>query len=244
MLKNKKIFAWVALVSLILAAVLIIIFTTNRNDHLRENPQTELAARQALETITAIHPADVNSASFLDSLAQERQRDYIAQIWVFDTQGNMVYPDDLPYSGQTAAERSTRQVNQMLAALPADEISPEQQMLIMVSSAIQAEGEHDDVFNYKVASIKNSTGEITGHVGIAYEINPWIGEKPAFGEMFSLLGFIACFGIYWLSIALWVYLDAKEHGERAFIWLIYTLIGNLAALIAYLLVRYPRKELN
>jgi hypothetical protein len=32
----------------------------------------------------------------------------------------------------------------------------------------------------------------------------------------------------------------KEHGERALIWAAFVLIGNLVALIAYLLTRTPR----
>ena len=48
--------------------------------------------------------------------------------------------------------------------------------------------------------------------------------------------------MYWLSLPLWVLLDARERWDYAMVWAIFVLIGNLVALIAYLLARSPRPK--
>jgi len=47
---------------------------------------------------------------------------------------------------------------------------------------------------------------------------------------------------YWLSLPVWVFLDAQTRRERAWIWAMFVLLGNLVALIAYLLTRLPVKR--
>jgi hypothetical protein len=50
-----------------------------------------------------------------------------------------------------------------------------------------------------------------------------------------MLGFYLAAPIYWLALPLWVFLDARDRRERALAWGIFVLIGNLVALLAYLL---------
>ena len=45
--------------------------------------------------------------------------------------------------------------------------------------------------------------------------------------------------VYWLVLPWWVFLDAKARGERAWVWAMFVLLGNLVALFAYLLARHP-----
>jgi hypothetical protein len=44
-------------------------------------------------------------------------------------------------------------------------------------------------------------------------------------------------GVFWLSLPAWVWLDARRRGERAFVWALFVLTGNVVALMAYLLTR-------
>jgi hypothetical protein len=37
-----------------------------------------------------------------------------------------------------------------------------------------------------------------------------------------------------------VWLDARARGERAWVWAVFVLLGNLVALITYILARRPR----
>lgn len=45
--------------------------------------------------------------------------------------------------------------------------------------------------------------------------------------------------LYWFSIPPWVALDARRRGERALVWSTFALLGNMMALVLYLLVRRP-----
>ena len=45
--------------------------------------------------------------------------------------------------------------------------------------------------------------------------------------------------LYWLSLPLWVFLDARKYGKHAWLWAIYVSFGNLVALVAYILTRPP-----
>ena len=241
--KFKKYLPWITLISLLVAAALILVFSINRDKNLTGSPETSAAANQTIEKITSIQPEQITDSAFLEVVNQERNTKYISQIWLFDQDGIIIFPNDLPYTGESAEERAVRQVKQMLTALPEGTLTTKQQMLILVSSAIQAEGEHSDVFRYRAVPLESKSGEVIGYLGLAYDISPLVGSMPRASEILILLGMVISLGIYWISIALWTYLDAREHGERAFVWLVFVLIGNLVALIAYLLARNP-KELN
>jgi hypothetical protein len=55
----------------------------------------------------------------------------------------------------------------------------------------------------------------------------------------SLLVVLLGLLMYWLSLPLWVFLDARQRGERALAWAGFVLIGNLVALLTYILARRP-----
>jgi hypothetical protein len=42
----------------------------------------------------------------------------------------------------------------------------------------------------------------------------------------------------------WVWLDARARGERAWVWAVFVLLGNLVALITYILARRPGSQLS
>jgi len=52
------------------------------------------------------------------------------------------------------------------------------------------------------------------------------------------VSFVGLLG-YWLALPLWTWLDARQRGDRAWTWSIFVLLGNVMALLAYLLVRDP-----
>ena len=43
--------------------------------------------------------------------------------------------------------------------------------------------------------------------------------------------------LFWLSIPAWMALDAQKRRERATVWGLFGLLGNMIALVVYLLVR-------
>jgi hypothetical protein len=56
-----------------------------------------------------------------------------------------------------------------------------------------------------------------------------------------LTGFLGL-ASYWLSLPAWVWLDARARGERAWVWAVFVLLGNLVGLITYILARRPRPQ--
>ena len=67
-------------------------------------------------------------------------------------------------------------------------------------------------------------------------------------EELRLLGNLATLAIlagliaFWLTIPSWMLLDAGQRGERAAVWGLFGLLGNVMALVVYLLVRQDPEE--
>ncbi|MCE2449237.1 MAG: hypothetical protein J4F35_12870 [Candidatus Latescibacteria bacterium] len=75
------------------------------------------------------------------------------------------------------------------------------------------------------------------------QYNPPLQERSEESERLSLLrnttgiAALASFFLFWLSIPAWMTLDAQKRRERAAVWGLFGLLGNMIALIVYLLVR-------
>lgn len=65
---------------------------------------------------------------------------------------------------------------------------------------------------------------------------PGITAAHVLGGVFGLLSMLG-FIFYWLSIAWWVFIDARRRGTRAFAWGLLALLTNLVGLAVYLVVR-------
>jgi hypothetical protein len=106
---------------------------------------------------------------------------------------------------------------------------------------VQAEGEHNDVFCQLLRPVRAPDGSLAGLVGVTYDVSPGGGLPSLLFIALVLVG-LAAMAVYWLSLPLWVWLDARRRGERAVVWAVFVLLGNLVALLAYILVRAPRPE--
>lgn len=73
----------------------------------------------------------------------------------------------------------------------------------------------------------------------AYLNGVYPGKMRAEGETLLWLA-AAVFGVYWLGLALWVYLDARRLGRIAWKWGALTLALNVAGLVAYIIARSQR----
>ena len=75
------------------------------------------------------------------------------------------------------------------------------------------------------------------------QYNPPPQERSEGSERLSLLrnttgiAALASFFLFWLSIPAWMTLDAQKRREKAAVWGIFGLLGNMIALVVYLLVR-------
>ena len=75
------------------------------------------------------------------------------------------------------------------------------------------------------------------------QYNPPLQERSEESERLSLLrnttgiAALASFFLFWLFIPAWIALDAQKRREKAAVWGIFGLLGNVIALVVYLLVR-------
>lgn len=232
---------WITLLAAVLAAVMLLLGTGQRAKMLQDSGETRPVVEAELSRLAALAPTSVDDPNLRQALEQTIKTEYISQVWLFAPDGKIVSIHGAPLaSGEDAAERATVEVKRALDALPAGALSDEQRMMVLVSSALQAEGEHADVFRYRVQPVKTASGSLAAWVGVAYDVNPAESGNPDAAWVITILLFLFGLGIYWISLPLWVWLDARQRGERAWIWAIFVLLGNLVALVAYLLVRNTR----
>ena len=226
----------IILVGLVVGLACVGLLSVERQNALVDTGETRAAVDVTVDRLLALHPAGVNDSTFREAVANARQAPYVAGVWVIDLDGQIVVGG----SG-TVQERATEQVRRVVDTLPADALSEQQSVALLAASAIQAEGEHNDVFRHLLQPIIGPDGEPVGFLGVAYDVNPWMGA-PSFWWIAGILLGLAGLGVYWLGLPLWTYLDARERGERAIVWAIFVLIGNFVAFLAYLLSRTPAQK--
>ena len=230
---------WVALICGLIAIVSIIWLSLWRQDLIIDNGETLSCVEESLQPLISLQPASIDDPQFTSAVDQASNAPFVATLWLLNPQGEVVLATGATarsFSQGTAQQWSTNSTQRLLTALPDDALNQEQQTLLHTSSAIQREGEHNDIYRHLVRQIRSPDGSIVALIGIAYEITPGeveLGWKVlVMTSLFGLLG-------YWLALPLWTWVDARQRGERAWAWAIFVLLGNLMALLAYLLARVP-----
>jgi len=231
--KLFKSLPWVALAGLLLAGISFALVNQSRSNQLTEDTQTRRSALDTLTQIAALKPQSINDPAFQQALEDGLQAPYIATIWLFAPDGEQI----LYSAGSTsAASRQSTDMEQILAALPKDALQTEQTAMLKAVAAMRYEGEHNDIYRHLILPVSSPDGDLIGFLGAAYEISPSLSSVSA-GYITALITFIAGLALYWLSLPLWVRWDARNRGERAPAWAVFVLLGNLVALVAYLIVR-------
>ena len=186
----------------------------------------------------------LDDPEFLKAMEQAVHEPYIATLWLIGPEGRIVWAagstaQSTPV-GQGVETLATTDTQRIIASLPQGTLDETSRLWLLAASAIRREGEHNDIYRHVLRPIQLSKDNQQAILGVAYlasdaklSIKPW---------MFYLFKFVfqISFLIYWLSIPLCVYFDAKQHGEWALVWAAFVLIGNVVALIAYILTRAPR----
>ncbi|PKO12857.1 MAG: hypothetical protein CVU39_22225 [Chloroflexi bacterium HGW-Chloroflexi-10] len=241
-MKNKWInrLPWVAVIALA-GLILLVWLGPSRSAMIAPDPAAAAQAEKDLKSILAIQPQTLDNPAFLDVIQRTLDEGKAATLWVFSPEGEIIMAVGSTANATKATNPDELPIQALLESLPADSLTEDQRSLLVYTAWMMAEGEHNDVYDHKSAYIANSNGELLGIIGMAYEVSPQISQASLAWKL-SLLGGIALLGIYWLSLPLWVYLDARERGEKAVTWMSFVLLGNLVALIAYLLTRNPGKE--
>jgi hypothetical protein len=202
--------------------------------------ETRRAAEKTLARLQALRPASLDDAAFQEAVVQARDARYIAYVWLFAADGEVLVGNRAS-SESTVEASATDEMRRVLGILPDATVSDAQRTALLAASAMQKEGEHNDVFRHLLREIRGPDDELVGWVGVTFDVSPAV-SAPGAGYISSILGLALAMAIYWLSLPVWVWLDARARGERAVTWAIFVLLGNLVALIAYILVRAPRSQ--
>jgi hypothetical protein len=261
MRKLKSALPWIALAAAVVAAGLLVAGSFYRKARIVDTGETRAVVEMALNELLARRPEAVEEPGFKTALTSLAGSPHVALV-IFST---TEHPIDSFVSGKWMETISTSDQSGALAALgerkrslfvfgsrsyvrpdplegiSLEEFSMDQRLLLEVKSVVESgTSDHDDVFGSLIRAVRNPAGDMLGAIGVRYERSSWVGAVPEAAWIVLLLGLALSFGIYWISVPAWTFLDARDHGDKAWVWTAFTLVGNVIALVAYLLARAPR----
>lgn len=233
--KLWKTLPWLALAA-IAAVALMSLMSQQRITFTEENPGNHLAVVQNLEQTAAIEPQTLEDPEFLSAVQSLVGQGFINNTWIFSIDGSILYGSARYANSGNVRELPTTDSVRLIEGMPEGSLTAVQENALLAVSAMRLEGEHNDVFRHTLVEVHSPDGTLLGWVGAAYDAND-LANRPNTTFKIELIAFLVCLGIYWLALPVWTWLDARRRGEKAIIWAIFVLLGNLVALIAYLLVR-------
>jgi hypothetical protein len=238
-----KFLPWAALLGAILIIASLIANSGMRAQILTDTGQTTQVVDAALMKIAQLSPSGAEDVPLRAAVKELRASPYLAAVWLFDLQGKVLYSEGATAFQNSIQDRLPADFERIVTSMPAGTLTDEQSLLLKAAAAIQAEGEHNDIYRHQVRPVRDAGGKLVAVVGVAYDISSAVGAPDA-GWIASILIFLLGFGLYWLALPAWTYLDASQNGEPAWVWAAFVLLGNVIALIAYLLIRSaPRRSL-
>jgi hypothetical protein len=202
--------------------------------------ETRRVAEETLTQLQALRPNSLDDAAFREAVDRARDAQYVAYVWLFSAEGEVLAGNRAVSQGTVDAS-ATDEMRRVLGMLSDGTVSDTQRRALLAASAMQKEGEHNDVFRHLLREIRGPDGELVGWVGVTFDASPAV-SAPGAGYISFVVGLALAMAVYWLSLPVWVWLDARVRGERAWTWAVFVLLGNLVALIAFLLVRAPRSQ--
>ena len=239
----KRFLPTLAVVGAIMFMITILMSASYEQAFLTDTSQTRPVVEATLGKLQAQHPISIDAPTFRRAVEQLTRDRYVANVWLFAPDGRKIY-SSCPFgaSAATAEEYASIDIRGVLDSLPAGALSQEQRTMLLAASFVRAEWSHNDIYRHLVYPIRNANGATVALIGISYEI---FADTPRFSLLEIAVGLLLRLGgllLYWLSLPLWVLLDARERGGRAWAWATFVFIGNLVALITYILARAPRPE--
>lgn len=228
---------WLAIVALVLLIALMVIGNP-RAKLITRDPASSAQAQETINKLQELKPDNLSDPDFQSKLMETLNSGQAVTLWLIDNNGKLIFAEGNTAAATRNFDPAQLPIQNLLNSLPPDSLSNEQKSLLINAAWIQVEGEHNDIYDHKVAPLYSSNGTFLGTLGMAYEISSSTSQDEL-DWMIRLIAGMVCLMVYWLSLAIWVWFDARQRGEKAWVWTCFVLIGNLAALIAYLLTRHP-----
>ena len=205
-----------------------------------ESNETRRAVDAAVAELQSLRPASLDEPGFrlmLDKFSRSR---YVNGVLLIRPDGHIAF-STLRFlnHGGSVQDLALDETRRVLSEMPEGFLSTEQRIALLAASTIQREGEHNDIFSQMIRPLRNGNDVELGFIGVYYAASPDAGGFPGIGYAIPLFLIPIGLLVYWLALSRWVFLDAKARGERAWVWAMFVLLGNLVALFAYLLARRP-----
>ena len=177
------------------------------------------------------------------------QNDLIQRLWVVDTKGNIVYFGKEPPRAHNVERLVPRSIHLFLDGLPANTLQPEQRTALLTKAAIYDPtlygGGSFHIGEDRQSELRPVEG---GLLAVVYRNLSLPGSRISPSHMIiderfdvwhrmnkKVMG--GTLILYWLSLPLWIFLDARRREEKKWVWGFFTLIGNIVSLLIYLLTR-------
>ena len=201
-------------------------------------------ARAALERIVGLIDTLDGNTQTQEALSEAvAQEESIGELWVTNDQGRIVYygrhkPPIRNVAG--VAGFSLNSLTEILDMVPEDLLSPIQRTAILLPAVMRTR--HGGNILVEMTRVKDGLIAITvAPVRLPPEtLSRQLWEKKERLRLWlNTITLVALVGLilFWLSIPAWMALDAQQRRERAAVWGLFGLLGNMIALVVYLLVR-------
>ncbi|MFC1525926.1 hypothetical protein ACFL6X_03835 [Candidatus Latescibacterota bacterium] len=240
-----RILPWLALAGLLAVALGVVVGEPVFRAARTETGQTRAVVEESLSALVAAPVVTPDDPALLQALGELQQTPYVAGVWLFTADGRLIRASGSTAAatskGRTALELATEETRRVVSALQDSLLGQDERLALFVAAAIQREGEHNDVYRHLVRRLRTADGGTAGYVGVSFAASASL-DDPSMSWRAGVLASLVGLATYWLALPLWVLGDAARRGERAWVWFAFVLVGNLVALMAYLLTRVPRRE--
>lgn len=244
---SKGLKRWLPVVAAIsLLAVLsgFVFVSKARRQMTFDSGETSLTVEAALSELQALRPSSLDDPQLRQALDKFRLSRYVVSVWLIRPDGQIAFSNARLANRGQVDEYATEETRRILSEMPEDFLTPPQKTALLAASAIQSEGEHNDIYRQMIRPLRAGDDSDLGFVGVSYDVSPEPGKFPGIGYAVALFAIPLGLAVYGLALAWWAFLDAKARGERAWVWALFVVLGNLVALFAYLLARQPQSGMR
>jgi hypothetical protein len=232
-----RILPWMALSSGILVILLFGLAAILKPSKNIESTVNRKIALEKLKQIRIESTENINSKAFFDYFDKTLSGSVINTKWLVSEKGELIYAKGImAQSTPLNSNMYSLKDYQSRGLIDAVEcnIDSIQKRILFVAASIRSEGEHNDIYGHLVIPFKTSSNVLVGFAGVAYSLDD---SKPPIQNYYAIIiALIICFLMYWLLLPLWVYFDCREKNNKYILWTIFVLLGNVPALIAYLIL--------